>query len=78
MTVYETDEPDVEKLEASAQNLQMGEPKVVVPGQFHKYVVGDEQTVLKVTLTSGDLEFESLLKVMNGLAEDGEFGEDGG
>jgi hypothetical protein len=41
-------------------------------------VVGDEETVLKVTLMPGGLEFESLLKVMNGLAEDGEFGEDGG
>jgi hypothetical protein len=42
MIIYKSDEPDIEKLEASAQNLQIGEGKVVEPGQFHKYVVGDE------------------------------------
>jgi hypothetical protein len=40
MTLYKTDEPDIEKLEASANDLQIGEGKVVEPGQFHKYVVG--------------------------------------
>jgi mannose-6-phosphate isomerase-like protein (cupin superfamily) len=35
MTVYKTDESDIGRLEASAQNLQIGERKVVEPGQFH-------------------------------------------
>ncbi|TVY60767.1 hypothetical protein LSUE1_G008432 [Lachnellula suecica] len=70
--VYKTDQPDEEKLEASAQDLKVGEPKMVEPLMYHKYKVGEEVTALRVTLTPGNLDFERVLKIMNGLAEDGE------
>jgi hypothetical protein len=79
MKVYKTDQPDVEKLEASAQTLQIGDPKIVEALMYHRYTVEDEVTALRVTLTPGDLGFEQILKIMNGLADDRElekYGED--
>lgn len=42
------------------------------PGVYHKYVVGDADTVLRVVIAPGDADFERLLMILNGLAEDGE------
>ncbi|KAH7364047.1 hypothetical protein BKA65DRAFT_490295 [Rhexocercosporidium sp. MPI-PUGE-AT-0058] len=79
MKVYKTDQPDLEKLEASAQTLQIGNPKIVEPLMYHRYTVEDEVTALRVTLTPGDLGFEQILKIMIGLADDKElekYGDD--
>ncbi len=83
ISVYSSAESDLEVLEASAQDLEMGKPVTVDPGRFHKYKVGGEeagegeggapkQTVLRVIVTPGDADFERLLKIMNGLDSDGE------
>ncbi|CAG9939915.1 unnamed protein product [Clonostachys rosea f. rosea IK726] len=72
MSVYDSSEPDLDALEASAQKLEVGKPVTIIPGQYHKYLVGDEETVLRVIVTPGDADFERLLKIMNGLDEDGE------
>lgn len=77
MKVYQTDEPDVDKLEASAQSLRVGDPKTVEPRLYHRYVVGDEVTTLRATVTPGDLDFERVLKIMNGLADDGKLEKHG-
>lgn len=75
---------DLDLLERSPQRLEprgaQGEGKgeeeaataTVPPGTYHKYVVGDADTVLRVVLAPGDAGFERLLMVLNGLAEDGE------
>ena len=47
----------------------------VQPGVIHRYVAGEAErgvVVLRCTLTPGNAEFEALLKIMNGMAEDGE------
>src|ERR1039457_3400965 len=75
MKVYKTKQPDVDKLESSAQSLQVGDPKIVEPFLYHRYTVGDEVTTLRATLTPGHLNFERVLKIMNGLADDGELGK---
>ncbi|VUC26657.1 unnamed protein product [Clonostachys rosea] len=72
MSVYKSTEPDLDVLEASTQELQVGKQATMDPGQYHKYLVGGEDTVLRVILTPGDADFERLLKIMNGLDEDGE------
>lgn len=73
IAVYTSSEPDLDLLESSAQDLEVGKPVVVEPGRFHKYKVGgDGNSVLRVTLTPGDADFERLLKIVNGLAVDGE------
>lgn len=72
MRVYQTDQPDVEILEKSAVSLCIGEPITVQPLLYHKYAVGDEVTTLRCTLTPGNLDFERLLKILDGLARDGE------
>ena len=72
MTVYQTDQPDVEVLEKSALSLEIGAPKTVKPLLYHKYTVGNEVTTLRATITPGDLDFERVLKILNGLAGDGE------
>lgn len=72
MTVYKTEKADVDILEASAQSLEIGDPQTVEPLMYHKYKVGDEVTTLRVTLKPGNLNFERVLKIMNGLADDGE------
>ena len=72
MKVYQTDQPEVEVLEKSGQSLQIGVRKTVEPGLYHRYTVGDEPTVLRATVTPGDLDFERLLKILDGLARDGE------
>ncbi|KAH7304646.1 hypothetical protein BKA65DRAFT_521323, partial [Rhexocercosporidium sp. MPI-PUGE-AT-0058] len=48
MKLYKTDLPDMEKLKASAQTLQIGDPKIVEPLMYHRYTVKDEVTVLRV------------------------------
>lgn len=48
------------------------------PRAYHNYVAGNEDTTVRVTLNPGNADFERLLKIMNGLGEDGElekFGE---
>ncbi|CAI6095120.1 unnamed protein product [Clonostachys chloroleuca] len=72
MSVYDSSEPDLDALEASAQRLEVRKPVTINPGQYHKYLVGDEETVLRVVVTPGDADFERLLKIMNGLDADGE------
>ncbi|TPX11537.1 uncharacterized protein E0L32_007748 [Thyridium curvatum] len=73
IAVYSSSEPDLDLLESSAQDLEVGKPVVVEPGRFHKYKVGGNgNSVLRVTLTPGDADFERLLKIVNGLAVDGE------
>lgn len=70
--VYRSDQADLEKIEASATDLKAGEPKTVEHLMWHRYTVGDEATTLRAILTAGDLDFERLLKIMNGLADDEE------
>ncbi|CAH0028060.1 unnamed protein product [Clonostachys rhizophaga] len=72
MSVYDSSEPDLDALEASAQKLEVRKPVTINPGQYHKYLVGDDETVLRVIVTPGDADFERLLKIMNGLDADGE------
>jgi mannose-6-phosphate isomerase-like protein (cupin superfamily) len=72
MKVYSTGSPDLEALEASAQELEVGKEVTVPPRRYHQYRVADEETVLRVTVTPGDADFERLLKIMNGLAADGD------
>ncbi|KAI1331657.1 hypothetical protein F5Y16DRAFT_240495 [Xylariaceae sp. FL0255] len=72
MSVYSCEEPDLEALEASEQQLEVGKLATVTPGIYHKYKVGKENTVLRCTLTPRYADFERLLKIMNGLSKDGE------
>lgn len=73
ISIYNSAEPDLDLLEASAQPLEVGKKATVDPGRFHKYnVVSEEGAVLRVILTPGDADFERLLKIMNGLDADGE------
>lgn len=66
--IYHAPRPDLEALETSACALPVGEPQTIKPGIFHKYSVGEEVTTLRVTLTPGSLDFERLLKILDGLA----------
>jgi mannose-6-phosphate isomerase-like protein (cupin superfamily) len=70
--VYRSDQADLEKIEASATDLKVGELKTVEPLLWHRYAVGDEVTTLRAIVTPGDLDFERLLKIMNELADDRE------
>lgn len=72
MTVYMTDTPDLAALEGSAQEISIGKHVTVPADKYHKFLAGDEDTVLRVILTPGDESFEQLLAIMNGLADDGE------
>ncbi|KAI8622864.1 hypothetical protein F5Y19DRAFT_460767 [Xylariaceae sp. FL1651] len=72
MSVYSCEKPDLEVLDASVQQLDVGKPVTVTPGLYHMYKVGQEDTVLRCTLTPGDADFERLLKILNGLDADGE------
>ncbi|KAK7416614.1 hypothetical protein QQX98_005085 [Neonectria punicea] len=73
ISVHNSTEPDLDALEASAQELEIGKQVTVKPGLFHKYLVGgDEPAVLRVIVTPGDADFERLLKIMNGLDADQE------
>lgn len=64
---------DLDLLERSAQTLSPGgEAPTVPPGKYHKYLVGETDTVLRVVITPGDADFERVLMIQNGLAEDGE------
>lgn len=72
MLVYSSTEPELDTLEASAQELQIGKKVTVQPTIYHKYKVGEEESLLRVTVTPGDVDFENLLKILNGLDSDGE------
>lgn len=70
---------DLDLLGRSCQTLGPGgragegkEAPTVEPGVYHKYVVGDADTVLRVVIAPGDADFERLLMILSGLAEDGE------
>jgi len=66
-------EPDLDALAASSQKLVVGGKHVsMTPGLYHQYVAGDEDTTVRVILTPGHRDFEQLLMVLNGMAEDGE------
>ncbi|KAJ4396392.1 hypothetical protein N0V93_000611 [Gnomoniopsis smithogilvyi] len=57
---------------ASSTTLKAGQKAMVKPGQYHKYVAGsDEELVLRVVVEPGYLDFERLLMILNGLADDG-------
>ncbi|CZR68526.1 uncharacterized protein PAC_18425 [Phialocephala subalpina] len=75
MLVHSSTEADLDALKASAQQLEIGKKFTVKPSIYHKYRTGEEQTVLQVIVTSGDDDFESLLKILNGLDADGELGK---
>ncbi|KAK6541611.1 hypothetical protein TWF694_007411 [Orbilia ellipsospora] len=68
--VYRTDNLDLEVLEASAQPLEPRVPVTVQPRLYHKYLGGDQDAVLRVILEPGDMDFERLLKILNGLDRD--------
>jgi hypothetical protein len=71
IAIYSSDEPDLNVLEASAQELEVGKKVTVAPKRYHQYKVGSEEAVLRVIVTPGDADFERLLKIMNGFDEDG-------
>lgn len=80
MSVYSSTEPDLDILESSARDLEIGKPVTVTPGLFHKYLIGgqgEEPTVLRVILSPGDPDFERLLKILNGLDADNELSKMG-
>lgn len=72
ITVYSSDEPDLNVLEASAQELEVGNKVTVAPKTYHQYKVGSEEAVLRVIVTPGDADFERLLKILNGFDADGD------
>lgn len=72
---------DLDLLERSFQKVeprgsttgkQREDAPTVAPGVYHKYVVGDTDAVLRCVVEPGYADFERLLMVLNGLAEDGE------
>lgn len=74
IAVYSNTEPNLDALEASARDLEVGKPVTVDAGVFHKYKVGgdEEGAVLRAIVTPGDADFERLLKIMNGFDNDEE------
>lgn len=79
ITVFSSDQPhDSEEAwisRATSTTLEPGQKATVQPGQYHKYVAGpEEQLVLRVTIEPGYLDFERLLMILNGLADDGKLG----
>lgn len=72
MSVYSSANPDLAVLDSTAKKLQIGTKVTVPPGMYHKYLVGDEDTVLRAIVTPGDADFERLLTVLSGMMEDGE------
>ncbi|KAF5646086.1 cupin 2 conserved barrel domain protein [Fusarium tjaetaba] len=78
ISLYKSTDPDLDTLEASAQPLEVGKPQTVTPNLFHKYLVNcDGGAVLRVILEPGDADFETLLKIMNGLDADGKLAKMG-
>jgi hypothetical protein len=78
VSVYSTDKPDLEALNASEQQLEIGRKVTVEPGRYHMYRVGssgEEETVLRVIVAPGDSNFERMLMILNGLARDGKIEE---
>lgn len=72
MSVYSSTDPDLAVLDSKAQKLEIGKKVTVPPGVYHKYLVGEEDTVLRAIVTPGDADFERLLTVLTGLMGDGE------
>lgn len=77
MTVYSSVQPhdqeaDLEALERSATEVKVAERVIIEPTVYHQYRVGDADAVLRVILTPGHANFERLLKILDGLAEDGQ------
>lgn len=63
----------LEEKEATSVKLQIGKPVTVPAHTFHQYVAGpEEETLLRVILEPGSANFEKMLMILNGLAEDGE------
>lgn len=57
---------------ASSTTLKAGQTATVQAGQYHKYIAGpDEQLTLRVVVEPGYLDFERMLMIHNGLADDG-------
>lgn len=76
ITVYSSDQANDDEeawiSNASSTTLKAGQTAVVPPGQYHKYIAGPEgQLTLRVVVEPGYLDFERLLMIHNGLAEDG-------
>ncbi|KAG8165354.1 hypothetical protein KVR01_005629 [Diaporthe batatas] len=67
---------DLELLERSSTRVSPGgaaPPPVVPAGVYHKYVVGGgADAVLRCVVEPGHADFERLLMILNGLADDGE------
>lgn len=71
---------DLELLERSSKKVeprgtagkQREDAPTVSPGVYHKYAVGDTDAVLRCVVEPGHADFERLLMILNGLAEDGE------
>ncbi|EPS45468.1 hypothetical protein H072_500 [Dactylellina haptotyla CBS 200.50] len=72
MSVFHTTTPSVSTLETTSSPLSINTPVTVPPGEYHKYEVGEEETTLRCIVTPGYEDFERLLKILNGLAGDGE------
>ncbi|RDW87365.1 hypothetical protein BP5796_03059 [Coleophoma crateriformis] len=72
MLVYSSTSPDLDTPDASAQQQKIGEEVTVQPRIYHKYVAGDEPTVLRAIVMPGDGDFERLLMILNGMDADGE------
>lgn len=53
--------------------LEPGKPMTVPLGWYHQFIVGNETSTFKCTLEPGDIGFENMLKVLDGLKRDGEF-----
>jgi hypothetical protein len=76
ISVFAAHEPDLQKLEASIQELEIGRKVTVKPKQYHQYKVGpDSENVLRCIITPGDEDFERLLMILNGLGRDGKLEE---
>ena len=77
VSVYHSVESDLDALEASGHQLEVGEKATAKPGIYHKFKVGEEPTAVRIILTPGDKDFEKMLKIHNGLEIDGELGKMG-
>lgn len=76
VSVYTCNEPDLQALELSVQELEVGRKITIPPKQYHQYKVGDsEENTLRCIIEPGDADFERLLMILNGLGNDGKLQE---
>lgn len=75
MKVYTCDKPDVDLLAKNPQTVEIGKLATVEAGTYHQFVAGDEPTILRAIVTPGDADFERLVNIMAGLANDGELAQ---